>query len=96
MAAFPVLLLHISNIKGTQVSMLQRIPLFSVKYLKIICTGLTIVACVASIGVQMNRWIIRSRTVTQSRIAEGWKASGVELAEHTIERKDNFWKVARK
>jgi murein DD-endopeptidase MepM/ murein hydrolase activator NlpD len=34
--------------------------------------------------------------VTQSRIAEGWKASGVELAEHTIERKDNFWKVARK
>jgi LysM domain len=47
-------------------------------------------------GVQMHRQDILSRTVTQARIAEGWKAAGIELTAHTIQRKENFWNVSRK
>jgi murein DD-endopeptidase MepM/ murein hydrolase activator NlpD len=47
------------------------------------------------IGLQVHRHIIQSRTVTQARIEEGWKAAGFELEEHTIRRKENFWKVAK-
>jgi murein DD-endopeptidase MepM/ murein hydrolase activator NlpD len=49
----------------------------------------------ALIGFQTHRWIIQSRTMTQERIAEGWKAAGLEIAEHTIQQKENFWKVAK-
>jgi murein DD-endopeptidase MepM/ murein hydrolase activator NlpD len=47
------------------------------------------------IGLQVHRHIIQSRTVTQARIEEGWKAAGLEIEEHTIRRKENFWKVAK-
>jgi LysM repeat protein len=47
------------------------------------------------IGIQTHRWIIQSRIVTQTHIAEGWKAAGIELTEHTIQQKENFWKVAK-
>ena len=46
-------------------------------------------------GMQIQRAIIRSRTVTQTMIAEGWKTAGFELIEHRISKKENFWKVAR-
>jgi murein DD-endopeptidase MepM/ murein hydrolase activator NlpD len=55
-----------------------------------------ILVCAVLVGVQINRWIIKSRTVTQAQIAEGWKAAGLELAEHTIQQKENFWNVSRK
>lgn len=47
-------------------------------------------------GVQIHRRDILSRTVTQAQIAAGWKAAGIELINHTILRKENFWKVARR
>jgi hypothetical protein len=52
-------------------------------------------AATALSGVQINRRVIRSRTVTQEQIAAGWEASGIELVEHTIRKKENFWKVAK-
>lgn len=72
-----------------------RKHLTSLRYLKIVGASLAVIACVVLIGMQVNRWVVRSRTVTQDRIAEGWKAAGIELAEHSIEQKENFWKVAR-
>ena len=47
-------------------------------------------------GVQINRWNVLSRTVTQAQIAEGWKTAGIELINHTIRQKENFWNVSRK
>jgi murein DD-endopeptidase MepM/ murein hydrolase activator NlpD len=52
-------------------------------------------ATAALLGMQIHRSIIRSRTVTQATIAEGWKAAGFELTEHRIRQKENFWKVAK-
>jgi len=46
-------------------------------------------------GVQTHRWIRQSHIVTQAQIAEGWKAAGIELVEHTIRQKENFWMVAK-
>ncbi len=54
-----------------------------------------ILAGTVLIGLQVHSHIIQSRTVTQARIEEGWKAAGLELEEHTIRRKENFWKVAK-
>jgi LysM repeat protein len=54
-----------------------------------------LLAGTALIGLQVHRCVIQSRTVTQARIEEGWKAAGLELEEHTIRQKENFWKVAK-
>ncbi len=54
-----------------------------------------VIVCVSFLGVQMHRSIIRSRTVTQDQIEEGWKAAGFELREHAIRKRENFWKVAK-
>lgn len=62
---------------------------------KTIALPVVIIACVALIGLQANRWLIASRTVTQAQIDAGWKAAGLELATHTIAQKENFWKVAK-
>jgi len=60
-------------------------------------TALSIILiCAVLAGAQINRWIIQSRTVTQAQIAEGWKIAGLELTEHTIQQKENFWNVSRK
>jgi murein DD-endopeptidase MepM/ murein hydrolase activator NlpD len=63
--------------------------------LKAIAASIVIVLGTALIGMQAYRWTIQSRTVTQEQIAEGWKAAGVELTEHTIQQKENFWQVAK-
>ncbi len=57
--------------------------------------SLVLALCAAVLAIQIDRWIVRSRTVKQTQIAEGWKAAGLEIAEHTIRQKENFWKVAR-
>lgn len=62
---------------------------------KTIAACVVIIACAVLLGVQVNRAIIRSRTVTQAQIEEGWKAAGLELVEHQIRQKENFWKVAK-
>ena len=54
-----------------------------------------VVAATVLLGMQIHRSIIRSRTVTQASIAEGWQAAGLELTEHRIRQKENFWKVAK-
>ena len=54
-----------------------------------------VVAATVLLGMQIHRSIIRSRTVTQASIAEGWQAAGLELASHPIRRKENFWKIAK-
>ncbi len=60
-----------------------------------IMAGLAVIACMTLLGFQIHRGIIRSRTATQARIAEGWKVAGFELTEHTIRQRENFWKVAK-
>jgi len=54
-----------------------------------------IMACAALLGLQVDRRITASRTVTQAEIETGWKAAGLEIAQHTIAQKENFWKVAK-
>jgi murein DD-endopeptidase MepM/ murein hydrolase activator NlpD len=54
-----------------------------------------IVAIALSVSIFVQQWIVKSRIVTQDRIAEGWRAAGLELTEHTIQHKENFWKVAK-
>jgi murein DD-endopeptidase MepM/ murein hydrolase activator NlpD len=54
-----------------------------------------VIVCALLLGVQIHRWIIQSRMVTQSQIAEGWKAAGLDVVKHTIQQKENFWKVAK-
>ncbi len=54
-----------------------------------------IIACMALLGIQVNRRIVTSRMVTQVQIETGWKTAGLELATHTIAQKENFWKVAK-
>ncbi len=56
---------------------------------------IVVLACVVLLGFQTRRVVLQSRTVTQAQIAEGWKAAGFELGEHTIRQRENFWKVAR-
>jgi len=56
---------------------------------------LFVIACSLFAGFQINRRIIIARTVTQATIGEGWKAAGLELTEHTISQRENFWKVAK-
>jgi len=51
---------------------------------KITAAILIIIVGAVLLGVQINEWIIQSRTVTQTQIAEGWKSSGIEVATHTI------------
>ncbi|HET6365284.1 MAG: LysM peptidoglycan-binding domain-containing M23 family metallopeptidase [Nitrospirota bacterium] len=63
---------------------------------KIMAASLIIIVGTFLLGAHVNQWIIQSRTVTQTQITEGWKASGIEMAMHTIQQKENFWKVARK
>ena len=55
-----------------------------------------ILVCAVLAGVQINRWVIQSRTVTQAQIAAGWKTAGIELIDHIIRQKENFWNVSRK
>lgn len=62
---------------------------------KTVAVCFVVIACAIPLGVQIHRAIIRSRTVTQARIDEGWKSASLELAEHKIRRKENFWKVAK-
>jgi murein DD-endopeptidase MepM/ murein hydrolase activator NlpD len=50
---------------------------------------------VGMLAIQIEHWIVQARTVTQAQVAEGWKAAGIEITEHTIKQKENFWKVAR-
>lgn len=59
--------------------------------------GLWLVIALGGTGllVQAERLVIRSRTVTQERIAEGWEAAGLRIRSHTLAAKENFWKVAR-
>lgn len=62
---------------------------------KSIALPVIIIACVALFGLQANRGLIASRTVTQAQIVAGWKAAGLELVTHTIAPRENFWKVAK-
>jgi murein DD-endopeptidase MepM/ murein hydrolase activator NlpD len=62
---------------------------------KVIAASIVLIIGTALAGVQINRWTIQSRTVTQAQIADGWRAAGIELIEHTIQQKENFWKVAK-
>jgi len=77
------------------VNYLTQKVLTVVRHWKITAAILIIFVGAVLLGVQINKWIIRSRTVTQTQIAEGWKASGIEMATHTIRRHENYWKVAK-
>ena len=63
--------------------------------MKAIAVFTTVIICVILLGVQTHRRILQSCTVTQSQIGEGWKAAGFQVVEHTIQQKENFWKVAK-
>lgn len=63
--------------------------------LKAVAACLVIIAVAVVLSIQVNRWIIRSRTVTQEQIAVGWKAAGLELKDHVIQHKENYWKLAK-
>jgi murein DD-endopeptidase MepM/ murein hydrolase activator NlpD len=62
---------------------------------KTIIVCLVIITCTILVEEQVDRWIIKSRTVTQAQIEAGWKTAGIEIAPHTIEKKENYWKVAK-
>jgi murein DD-endopeptidase MepM/ murein hydrolase activator NlpD len=62
---------------------------------KVIAACLVIVAVAMALSVQVNRWIIRSRMVTQEQISEGWKSADLELRDHVIRHKENYWKLAK-
>jgi hypothetical protein len=62
---------------------------------KVIAACLVTVAVAMVLSIQVNRWIIRSRTVTQEQIAAGWKMADLELKDHVIQRKENYWKLAK-
>jgi murein DD-endopeptidase MepM/ murein hydrolase activator NlpD len=57
--------------------------------------SLVLALCAGVLAIQVEHWIVRSRTVKQTQIAEGWKAAGLEITGHTIQQRENFWKVAR-
>ena len=57
--------------------------------------GLLIVLGGGWLAIGIDHWIIRSRTVTQAQVARGWEAAGVTFTTHTIQHKENFWKVAK-
>jgi murein DD-endopeptidase MepM/ murein hydrolase activator NlpD len=63
---------------------------------KTVAVGLIIITATVLLGLQIHKRIIASRMVTQEQIEAGWAAAGIILAEHIIEPKENFWKVARK
>jgi murein DD-endopeptidase MepM/ murein hydrolase activator NlpD len=63
---------------------------------KTIAASIILMIGVVLIGLQIHRRDILSRTVTQAQIAEGWKTAGIELTNHTIRRKENFWNVSMK
>jgi len=58
--------------------------------------SIILVLGVGLIGMQTYRMLVQTRTVTQSQIEKGWKAGDLEVSEHTIRQKENFWKVAKK
>jgi murein DD-endopeptidase MepM/ murein hydrolase activator NlpD len=72
----------------------QKIPASGLRW-KIMAASFIVIEGAALLGMQVNQWVISSRTVTQTQIAEGWKASGIAMATHTIRQKENFWKVAK-
>jgi hypothetical protein len=41
----------------------------------------------------MHKRIVEWRVVTREQIEAGWVSAGIMLEEHSIEPKDNFWKV---
>ena len=57
--------------------------------------SLVLALSAGALATQIEHWIVRSRTAKQTQIAEGWKSAGLEITEHTIKQKENFWKVAR-
>lgn len=62
----------------------------------VISVGIIFVSiCSALAAYQVHHRIQQSRIVTQAGISEGWKASGLEFAEHAIVQRENFWKVAK-
>jgi hypothetical protein len=65
------------------------------KRLAAVASGLVIIAVIIVVSIQVNHWIIRSRTVSQEQIAAGWKAAGLELKDHVIRHRENFWKLAK-
>jgi len=63
---------------------------------KTIAVSLMIIAVMVPLSVRIHKRIIESRMVTQEQIMAGWAAAGIMLAEHTIEQKENLWKIAKK
>lgn len=63
--------------------------------LKTTSLAVVIVLGASMAGVQIHRYSVKSRTVTQAMINEGWKSAGIEVVEHTIQQKENFWMVAK-
>jgi|SRR3990170_2280215 len=57
--------------------------------------SLVLLLCAGALAIQIEHWIVRSRTVKQSQVAEGWKAAGLEITERSVKHKENFWKMAR-
>ncbi|MFA5072623.1 MAG: M23 family metallopeptidase [Nitrospirota bacterium] len=62
---------------------------------KMLLVSLTAVAGLACICICMQQGPISFRIITQAHIAEAWKAAGLEMAEHSVRHKENFWRIAR-
>ncbi len=62
---------------------------------KIAAAILIVIAVAVPLYIQVNQRIMRSRMVTQTQIAAGWKSSGIEIATHAVRPRENFWKIAR-
>src|SRR3990172_7767432 len=60
-----------------------------------VLASLVLLLCAGALAIQIEHWIVRSRTVKQSQVAEGWKAAGLEITERSVKHKENFWKMAR-
>jgi murein DD-endopeptidase MepM/ murein hydrolase activator NlpD len=84
-----------SRIKDITLKELQQKLLSPEWRVKLIVLFSIVIIGAILIGVQTHRWIIQSRIVTQPQIAEGWKTAGLEVGDHTIQQKENFWKVAK-
>ncbi|MCK9420526.1 MAG: M23 family metallopeptidase [Nitrospirae bacterium] len=73
---------------------LQKI-FFPGVWLKTLAAGLLVIVVIVLVGGEIHRRVILSRVVTQGQVEAGWNAAGITLAEHRIQPKENFWKVAK-
>ena len=82
-------------IKGKNVKHLLIKLFYPETRVKTVLVCLLIITCSLLTKKHVDRWIIKSRTVTQAQVEEGWEKAGIEIGLHAIAKKENYWKIAK-